>query len=174
MEHNEYRIVDFRIATIQDLHAISSIMQDAVDRMLSEGKKQWNRSYPTSDHIAADIKSGVGYVMTDSNNIAAYGAVLLSREPAYENIRGHWLSDNRYAVIHRLAVSQKAQGKGVATEFLRNVELYASEKGIGSIRADTNFDNLSMLHLFEKCGFIYCGEISYPNGQRLAFEKLIK
>jgi RimJ/RimL family protein N-acetyltransferase len=53
------------------------------------------------------------------------------------------------------------------------VEHLAAEKGVGSFKVDTNFDNSVMLHLMEKLGFAYCGRIQYDRGERLAYEKLI-
>ena len=47
----------------------------------------------------------------------------------------------------------------------------AHNKGIPSLRADTNFDNAPMLHLFEKLGYKYCGEVTFRGTPRKAFEK---
>lgn len=83
------------------------------------------------------------------------------------------VSDEPYVVVHRLAVSMKHQSRGVAAGFMNAVEHLAASQGIGSFRVDTNFDNDRMLHLLEKLGFAECGIIHYPQGERIAFEKLI-
>ena len=51
------------------------------------------------------------------------------------------------------------------------IEEIAHNKGIPSLRADTNFDNAPMLHLFEKLGYKYCGEVTFRGTPRKAFEK---
>ena len=47
----------FRQATLGDLPEIMPMFDDAVTRMLREGKQQWNESYPALPHIMDDIKS---------------------------------------------------------------------------------------------------------------------
>lgn len=163
----------FRRAVAADLPVIEKILKDAVARMLAEGKQQWNESYPTAVHVLADMARDVAFVLELQGEVVAYGAVVLDGEPAYNDLVGDWLSDQEYVVVHRVAVSQNAQGRGVGARFLKAVEFYAVEKGIGSFRIDTNFDNFAMLALLEKCGFAYCGEVVYERGSRKAFEKLI-
>lgn len=150
-----------------------TIIADAVGRMLREGKQQWDETYPTSRHIAADIRNGNAYVIESEGRVVAYGAVVFTGEEAYESLQGAWLSDRPYVVVHRMAVAQTLQGRGLARIFLESVESLARTKGIGSFRIDTNFDNFAMLHLLDKCGFAYCGEIRYGGGARRAYEKLL-
>ena len=39
------------------------------------------------------------------------------------------------------------------------------------IRVDTHEDNQTMLHLFDRFGFKYCGTVSYPGyGERVAYD----
>ncbi len=76
-------------------------------------------------------------------------------------------------VVHRLAVADEARGKGLAQRYFDEVTALALSKGVRSFKVDTNFDNKAMLHIMDKCGFTCCGEIIYPQGSRLAFEKII-
>lgn len=163
----------FRKAVLKDIPAITEIIGDAVSRMLHEGKCQWNENYPTALHILDDIKNEVGYVLEDEGIVVAYGAVVFTGEPAYEALEGMWLSDCDYVVVHRLAVRQLNEGRGIGSRFLCCVERIASSKGVGSFRIDTNFDNERMLRLIERRGFEFCGTVRYPTGERQAFEKLI-
>ena len=101
-------------------------------------------------------------------------AVIFGVEPAYETIEGAWLTEKEYVVVHRLAVSQKTQGQGIASYFMQQVEMLAKEKGIESFKVDTNFDNFAMMAVLYKLGFSYCGEISYEKGKRRAYEKKLK
>lgn len=163
----------FRPAEIRDLEEIMTIIADAVGRMLREGKQQWDETYPTSQHITTDIRNGNAYVSESEGSVIAYGAVVFTGEEAYESLQGEWLSNRPYVVVHRMAVAQNRQGKGLARIFLESVESLARTNGIGSFRIDTNFDNFPMLHLLDKCGFTYCGEIRYSGGARRAYEKLL-
>lgn len=164
---------DFRPARLTDVVAIGRILDDAVARMLSEGKTQWNENYPTEMHVLADMTAGNAYVIERAGRVLAYGAVILTGEEAYNHLRGEWISDKPYVVIHRMAVAREAQRQGVARRFFQAVERFATRKEIMSIRVDTNFDNDRMLRLLESAGFEYCGEVSYASGGRMAFEKTL-
>lgn len=163
----------FRKATLNDLDTISDILRRAVQKMLSEGKKQWTEKYPTRVHALADIERGVGHVLELDGKVVAYGAVVFDGESAYLGLEGEWLSNMPYVVVHRIAVDSKIMGKGLGAGFLTEVEKYALSKNIRSFRIDTNYDNFAMLHLLPKLGFTYCGEVTYESGKRKAFEKLL-
>lgn len=163
----------FRKATAADLGTIMDIIQEAKEQMSREGKHQWDDSYPTQQHIETDILAGNGYVMAHDGRPVAYGAVVLTGEPAYDVIEGHWLSEQPYAVLHRLAVSEAIKGHGFGVQFMQEVERIAVAAGIHSFKVDTNHDNTRMLHVLDKMGFSHCGNIFYPQGSRIAFEKLL-
>lgn len=173
---NDYRrrISDtliFRTARFDDLREIADILRNAVERMLAEGKHQWDENYPNETHARADIESGIGYVLESEGKVVGYAAVVFTGEPAYVHIDGRWLTDGPYVVVHRVAVSQQVRGKGFGRAYLEAVAGYARERGVPSFRIDTNYDNFAMLGLLERLGFTYCGEIRYDSGQRRAFEK---
>lgn len=157
-----------------DIKRISEIYYYARDFMVRTGNPdQWGaNNWPPIDLIRNDIKEGHSYVCLNDNNEVIgtfyynYGKDV---EPTYLEIdNGKWISDEPYAVIHRIA------GDG-------------SEKGIGAfcinwvyekckhIRIDTHEDNKVMQSLLKKLGFQYCGIIYVLNkSPRLAYEKLEK
>lgn len=161
----------FRKAGLADVPAISAILKQAVARMLAEGKCQWNENYPNATHVCTDIENGVGHVLESEGQVVGYGAVVFTGEPAYDHLKGRWLTDGRYVVVHRLAVNREAKEKGLGRAFMQTVEDYAKTKKVPSFRVDTNFDNDAMLTLLHRLGFTHCGEIRYESGPRLAFEK---
>lgn len=163
----------FRKADGRDIAEISALLKQAVERMLAEGKHQWDENYPNEVHVRSDIGKGVGYVLEEEGKVVGYAAVVFTGEPAYDNIKGQWLSDDKYVVVHRLAVSQSVKGKGIGRAFMNAVEDFARTRGVRSFKIDTNFDNTAMLGLLDRLGFTYCGEINYEKGSRMAFEKII-
>lgn len=166
----------FRRARLADVPAIMMIIDAAVDRMLAEGKQQWNESYPAITHIIDDVNNGSAHVLAEGDRVVAYGAVVLTGEPAYDSITdGDWLTEaeSPYVTIHRLAVASDSHGRGLARRFIDIACDLAAERGIGSMRVDTNHDNDRMLRLLAAADFERCGIITYENGQRIAFEKLI-
>ncbi len=173
--NKSHRFHTFLQASENDFDEIWKIIDDARNRMLREGKQQWDNNYPLPLHIHNDIANETAYVLKNtSGKIGCFGAVIFDGEPAYETIEGKWLSEKEYVVVHRLAVSQEAQGQGIASSFLQQVERLAEEKGIESFKVDTNFNNFAMMAVLDKLGFSYCGEISYDKGKRRAYEKILK
>lgn len=182
----------FRSATPDDIPRILEIIRQAQRRMAAAGSRQWQDGYPARGDIAADVERGVGRVICRAEEadgrlpsageaspgqpggrILAYGAILFDGEPTYAEIRGAWLTDGGYVVVHRLAVADEALGHGLGTEFLRHAARMARHRGIPAFRIDTNFDNHRMLRILARNGFTRCGTIRCRSGEREAFEKLL-
>ena len=163
----------FRQATPDDSQEIWQILQQAILRRKNDGSRQWQDGYPNTGTVQSDIEHGIGYVLTENDAVAAYAAVIFNDEPAYEAIEGKWLSDADFNVVHRVAVSDEAAGKGFATEIFRRIEEYSRQNGVFSIKVDTNFDNTAMLRILEKLGYTYCDEVYFRGSARRAFEKIL-
>lgn len=163
----------FRLATSADANAIWEILQDAIARRKADGSRQWQDGYPNPDVVKTDIENYYGYVLTDGESIAGYCALMINNEPAYAEIDGKWLTDADFVVYHRVAISEKYMGKGVAKKMLGYIEDFARNNNIKSIKVDTNFDNAGMLSLLDKFGYVYCGEVFFRGAARKAFEKMV-
>lgn len=152
---------------------IWTIIQQAIVRRKNDGSQQWQDGYPNEDVIKQDIAKGIGYVLTDDNTIIGYAAILFNDEPAYKLIKGTWLTNEEFIVVHRVAISDNYIGKGLAQKIFLFTEDLALENKIFSIKVDTNFDNIPMLKILEKLGYSYCGEVSFRGNARKAFEKIL-
>jgi len=163
----------FRKATIAEIPQIWEILQSAILRRKADGSNQWQDGYPNPEVIQKDIEKGIGFVLTEDDTIIGYSAVLVNDEPAYAEIKGKWLTNSDFVVVHRVAISDKYLGKGLAKKILEFIEAYALNNNIYSIKADTNFDNLAMMKTFEKAGYTYCGEVYFRGSPRKAYEKVL-
>ena len=163
----------FRKATPSEIPPIWDILQDAILRRKAEGSQQWQDGYPNPEVIQKDIEEGVGYVLTEAETIIGYSAVLINDEPAYAQINGKWLTNADFVVVHRVAISEKHLGKGLAQILFKFIEELARQNNIYSVKADTNFDNLAMMKTFEKLGYTYCGEVYFRGSPRKAYEKVL-
>ncbi|WP_040597873.1 GNAT family N-acetyltransferase [Alloprevotella rava] len=166
----------FRPARPTDFDAVFRILRGAAKTMVAKGRQQWDEHYPAKADLQADFNLGIGYVIEENAEVVAYAAISFRGEPAYDVLEGHWLSDMPYAVVHRMAVLHAALGRGHARHIFSEVERLCREREVGSIRIDTNYDNVEMLSLVRHLGFIYCGKVYYQRGttektERLAFEK---
>lgn len=161
---------NLRKAGIAEIPEIWDILQQAILRRKNDGSDQWQNGYPNPDVVRKDIETGSGYVLTDNDTIIGYCAVIINDEPAYRNIKGRWLTNGDFIVVHRVAISDQHTGKGLACKIFELIEKIALDNDIHSIKVDTNFDNAAMLKTLERSGYTYCGEV-YINGTRKAFEK---
>lgn len=161
----------FRPAQESDLPRVWEMVRQAKALMEREGRRQWDETYPLPVHLEEDLHRRYAYVLSDGEKVMAYAAIVFDGEPAYHRIHGRWLSEGPFVVVHRLAVAEECQGRGVATRLMREVEKLSAAQGVLSFRVDTHFENTRMRRVLEKCGFIYCGEVFYPRGSRMAYEK---
>ena len=100
-----------------------------------------------------------------ASRVVGYFALLPSPEPTYSFIKGAWLSDEPYGVIHRIASYPDVHGV-----FAAIIDFAAAR--FPRLRIDTHRDNRIMQHLIDKHGFTYCGVIWLTDGTpRLAYER---
>lgn len=165
----------FRKATKEDVKCIMKIIKNAQEYLKNKGVNQWQDGYPNMDTINKDISSESSYVVLKDNTIAATLAISFDGEKTYDTIYdGEWLSNSKYAVIHRIAVDNEFKGSGLSSSIIKKVEKICLESDIHSIKIDTHEDNLSMQRLLLKNDFKYCGVIYIEDkSKRIAFEKLI-
>jgi GNAT superfamily N-acetyltransferase len=162
-----------RKANFSEVTLIWSILQEAIEQRKQDGSDQWQNGYPNEHTVHEDITKGYAYVLIDNEMIVAYAAIIFGIEPAYNNIKGKWLTNDDYVVVHRVATSNASKGKGVATHLFKMIEDLCLQQNVYSIKVDTNFDNLPMLKIMDKLGYTYCGEIFFSGAPRKAYEKVL-
>ncbi|HEY3390742.1 MAG TPA: GNAT family N-acetyltransferase [Prolixibacteraceae bacterium] len=165
--------MNLRKATLSEFPAIWDILKQAIQQRKQDGSEQWQDGYPNEKIVHYDISNGYGYVLIDNNVVIAYAAIIFGVEPAYNHIKGKWLTNDDYVVVHRVATSNAVKGKGVATLLFKMIEDLCIEKKVYSIKVDTNFDNVPMMKVLDKLSYIYCGEILFKGASRKAYEKVI-
>lgn len=165
----------FRKAVKADISSIMNIISQAKDYFKKQGINQWQDNYPNSEIISNDIDNNYSYVLLKEDSIVATAAVSFDGEKTYDYIyEGQWISNNEYAVIHRIAVDNNFKGLGLSSQIIKNVEELCLKKGVYSIKVDTHEENLSMQKLLKKNKFQYCGIIYLEYGsKRIAFEKIL-
>jgi GNAT superfamily N-acetyltransferase len=164
---------NFRKAALSEITPIWEILQQAIIRRKEDGSEQWQDGYPNPQVVQNDIEKDQGFVLLEEKNIIGYSAVLINDEPAYAKIEGKWLTNDDFIVIHRVAISEKYLGKGLAKMIIGQIENFALDNNIYSIKADTNFDNIPMMKIFENLGYTLCGEVYFRGSPRKAYEKVL-
>ena len=165
--------MQLRKAERSELPAVWAIIQFAIEQRRLDGSTQWQDGYPNENTLRNDLDKGEAYVLEADGELLLYAAVIFEPEPAYEAIEGRWLTEGPYMVLHRVAISPQAKGKGIATAFFQMAEDLCRARGIPSIKVDTSFDNAPMLRIMDKLGYTYCGQVYFRGGARRAYEKVI-
>ncbi len=165
--------IKFRPAQMSDKDIIWEIIRQSIERRRIDGSAQWQNGYPNEQTIENDISRNFGFVLTVNGEIAVYVALIFNDEPAYSTIDGAWLTTAEFAVIHRVAVSEKFAGKGMVKKLFDVIEDFVKSQNVQSIKVDTNYDNLAMLKILDHKGYTYCGEVFLAGGIRKAFEKVL-
>ncbi len=158
-----------RKAEFNDLQEISEIYESARRFMSDTGNpNQWGKTNPPYARTEADLRENNLYVVEEDCDILAVFYYNFADDPTYKIIYdGQWLNDHPYGVIHRIAVSDKARGKGVA-----GICFDFAFNNCKNLKIDTHRDNIPMQKALAKHGFIQCGIIHLANGdERIAFQK---
>lgn len=158
-----------RRANKADLQTVLDLIDSGRKIMMASGNThQWDANHPSRQQIEKDIANGVSYLLMEKGNPIATFAFMPGPEPTYNIIyEGHWLNDNPYYVIHRVA---GLPGHGGIFYDILDWCFTQSD----NIRIDTHKNNKIMRHCLEKYGFSYCGIILFASGdERVAYQKTI-
>lgn len=166
--------MEFRKTLESDIGDIMNIIKQAQDYFKDHGIDQWQNNYPNFETIKNDINNKNSYVLLNDNKIAATAVISFDGEKTYDTIEGRWLSNNKYAVVHRIAVDNNFKGQGLSSTILEHAEKMCLERSVHSIKIDTHKENIPMQKLLKKNNFKYCGIIYLEDkSERIAFEKII-
>lgn len=161
-------------AQMDEIDICLQIINDGKIFQHEQGFTQWTDDYPNRKTLLDDIHKQKGYVLKIDGSIACYMCIDFDGEPAYQNIKGKWLTASEaYAVIHRMAFGHTFRNSGLTAVVFPLIEESCLSKNIGSIRVDTDFPNKRMQHILKKHGFIYCGTVVFQGSDKLAYEKVL-
>lgn len=166
----------FRRATREDLASIASLLTETKAYFKTREIPQWQGDYPAIGDFEKDIARGECYLaLNHEQEVMGMVVVSLQPEPNYERIyAGGWHYEQAATVIHRLAVSQKARGRGIAKKLMTLAEEVSLKAGRYVMRVDTHQLNENMQGLVKRCGFKFAGRIDVADGTpRQAFDKHI-
>ncbi|MDB5133835.1 MAG: family N-acetyltransferase [Mucilaginibacter sp.] len=161
-----------RPATLNDIPQIMQLIAEVVPVMNAAGNFQWDNTYPNASVFENDIALNQLWVADAEGNIAGIAAITTDQEPEYAEVG--WNVNETAIVTHRLAVSARYRGKGIAAQLMQQAEQEAIQRGIKTLRIDTNSNNKATRQLFPKLGYEFAGEIGLgfrPNLRFYCYEK---
>ena len=148
-------------ATIEEFESIIAFYNDVTDRTPEmERFARWIKGlHPTHDGIRAYIEEGSMYLYKENDAIVGAMAVTIYQGEDYHAIEwSHQAEDDKVAVIHILAVSPDAQGKGIGSEMIREAIRLAQANGMKAIRLDALASNTPAHKIYKALGFEYRGQ----------------
>ncbi|MDP9080886.1 MAG: GNAT family N-acetyltransferase [Bacteroidota bacterium] len=163
-----------RTATLTDIPQIMQLIVEVVPLMNAVGNMQWDNTYPNAGVFEKDIALSQLWVAEIEGNIAGISAITTDQEQEYAEVG--WDLNETAIVTHRLAVSPRYQGRGVAGALMQQAEQVAKDRDIKVLRVDTNTQNQATQKLFPKLGYEYSGEIGLgfrPGMRFLCYEKRV-
>lgn len=164
-------MLELRLAGADEIQLAVDIINAAKLHLKEQGIDQWQTGYPDYTCIKNDIECKKGFFVVDEENILGYLCLDYDGEPAYKDMQGTWNTSEHYVVVHRMAFTDDARGKGISSVIFRLVEERSKKKGISAFRVDTDADNKKMQHILQKNGFSYCGTIWFDKSEKIAFDK---
>jgi ribosomal protein S18 acetylase RimI-like enzyme len=156
-----------------DRGELLEIIRCATEHLNQIGVLQWDEVYPNAANVDEDLRNGQLYVVRAAGRIA--GMVTLNQACDLDYANGQWQAEGPdFMVIHRLIVPPSAQGQGVGTRMMLNIETMLREQGTKSIRLDAFTQNPHSLRLYEKLGYRIVGEAQWRKGRFFLMEKDIR
>ena len=151
----------FELATQNDFDAIIAFYDDVTERTPEMATyARWSKGkHPTIEGIRAYINEGSMYIYHERGVIVGAMAVTMYQGEDYHTIEwSQQVPDEKVAVIHILAVSPDAQGKGIGSEMIREAIRLAQNNGMQTIRLDALASNTPAHKIYERLGFEYRGK----------------
>ena len=150
----------FRKATESDIDAIAEIYEEIHDE-IEAGRivNGWVRGvYPIRLDAEEALEKGELFVEEEAGRIVAVGRINREQMDAYAQADWAWDAPaDQVLVLHTLAVSPGAAGRGYGTAFVRFYEEQARERGCLYLRMDTGEVNQAARSLYKKLGYREAG-----------------
>ena len=148
------------LATQNDFEAIIAFYDDVTERTPEMATyARWSKGkHPTVEGIRAYIDEESMYLYRANSAIVGAMAVTMYQGEDYHAIE--WtqqVPDDKVAVIHILAVSPDAQGKGIGSGMICEAINMTQSKGMQAIRLDALASNTPAHKIYERLGFEYRG-----------------
>lgn len=148
-------------ATIEDYESIIAFYDDVMERTPDiKLYARWQKGkHPTEEGIRTYIEEGSIYLLKENDAIVGAMAVTMYQGKDYHAIEwSQQVEDNEAAVIHILAVSPDAQGKGIGSEMIREAIRLAQTNGMKAIRLDALASNTPAHKIYKSLGFEFRGQ----------------
>lgn len=141
--------LNYRLATLNDIDNICSLVSEVIKQMENKGIYQWDSLYPAREDFYIDINKKALYIAEDGHKFAAI------------------------YVIHRLCVAPSFQNKGIGKQVLKHIEEQAAKLSYTSARLDVYAQNSYALKMYIHSGYEKRGFADWRKGRFILMEKAL-
>ncbi len=166
--------MDIIKASERYIEGVLCLCKDCSQNMVNNLIDQWDEVYPNKEVFFDDIKNNSLYIALSNNSEEILGCIVLNeyQNPEYKEITWKHKAE-KIAIIHRLMVHPKHEGRGIAYRLVKYIEELAKEREYESIRLDVFMKNLRAVSFYNKLGYEVVGKVTFRKGEFLCCEKLI-
>lgn len=122
----------------------------------------WQKGvYPTYETAEAALSRRDLFVLCEGEKVLGTAIINQIQGDVYSGaLWQHDVTDSEVMVLHTLAISPSAAGKGYGKAFVAFYEEYAVQNGCAELRMDTREGNIAARAMYKKLGYSEIGIVS--------------
>lgn len=159
-------------ATSNNILEVMYLLEHCIRDFNENSVYQWNTSYPDYFRLLKEVEKGALYMVKTKG--VCVGTITFDEQQEEVFNKVEWKNKNdKFLVIHRIAVFPSWQKKGVGRKLVEFAEVYAKDNNYKSIRLDVASSSEHLIKLYKSIGYDHTGDILYPK-QKEPFKCLEK
>jgi GNAT superfamily N-acetyltransferase len=162
-------------ATLSDIETVAALLAACGADMAARGFMNWSTPYPI-DRLRADIVEREVYLVRPAGEEGGdpVATFTIGTAPAHAYDDAIWEEPASPALyLNRLAVSPSAQGGGLGSWCMREIELMARAKGCGAVGFDVLATNAGLRDFYERLGYRARGACEHSGWPFVCYERLL-
>ena len=162
--------IKYRLVRLEDIEAITILIQEAIKEMEKHNIYQWDEIYPSVEDFKDDIEKGSLFVAEQNEKIIALYVISDEADEAYNYAEWKYPKETSF-VLHRFCVSPSVQNRGIGKKVLMKIESQIKNRGYDSIRLDVFTKNPYAQRLYRNNGYEVRGFAEWRKGRFDLMEK---
>jgi ribosomal protein S18 acetylase RimI-like enzyme len=160
-------------ATLSDIETVAALLAACGAEMAARGFMNWSTPYPIERLRADAVEREVYLVRPVGGDPVATFTIGAAPGHAYDD--AIWEEPAGPALyLNRLAVSPSAQGGGLGSWCMREIERMARAKGCRAVRFDVLATNAGLRGFYERLGYRARGEREHSGWPFVCYERLLR
>lgn len=158
--------IQFTPATVADLPELLELCRSASQ----SPDCHWDEDYPTAEDLRADIAQQALFRI----NVDGAPVGMIAMGPDADEDAFSWPThDENACMLSRLAIHPDYQGKGLLAPVLSAAVSHCKALGYHTLRLLVVTDLQRLFRVYERCGFVRCGEASMWGQNFYQYEQVL-